>query len=149
MLPKNDKGIHRTTESAFVWHGPHRSLTSSTILLSLLLLVSGRTLPSRCIVMKDTFNRVRCLATVRGTHTHTGERDLWSTPLRKAQVAWYTVPSFIRIGSASHRLKGDTDRQHADLVNLLLSAKNEGSRVKAAFWVMYYDWRSVGQSVLV
>jgi hypothetical protein len=51
--------------------------------------VSTKPLPSND--RKIFSEPIRCLATIKGyTDTQTNERDLWSTPLRWARVAWYT-----------------------------------------------------------
>jgi hypothetical protein len=58
------------------------------------------------------------------TDTQTDGRDLWSTPLKWAQVSWYTyIPSIIKIGSAIQKLiEGDTEthRQHGNHISLVL-----------------------------
>jgi hypothetical protein len=79
LLPGNDRGIHKQA---------HRLMRPTILLLLRVFNVMRKCLPCRCLAMKGGiyFTESRNDRKDIHTDTQTDGRDLWSTPLRWAQV---------------------------------------------------------------
>jgi hypothetical protein len=72
----------------------HRHTRPTVLLLLHEFVAAGKCLPSRCLATKGGIHFIEPLPSNDKSDTHTDtqtdEKDLWSTPLRWAQMPWYT-----------------------------------------------------------
>jgi hypothetical protein len=66
--------------------------SNSSSIVACVLFVALKFLPSRCLWTTREFLLSRCLTATEDTYmdTQNGGKDLWSRPLRWAQMSWYT-----------------------------------------------------------
>jgi hypothetical protein len=119
LLPSNDRGIHRSTDSLLIRLGPHR-ISRLTILLLLRVFVAAETcVLSRCVDTKEGLHFIEPLLSKGMRHTHTDTqtdgRHLWSTPLRWAQVPYHT--KFQHFGSGIRKLMKGGSQSHTMMVS--------------------------------
>jgi hypothetical protein len=105
-------------------HWPIENYPSSISSIVACICCRGNTstepLPSRC----------------KGIQTQTDRRDLLNTPLRWAQVSWCTCQVSWRLVQAFKIWWGihtQTQREHGDLICLILVFQNKESRLKTQF----------------
>jgi hypothetical protein len=116
-------------------HGKHVSAARDTDATIEDVVYSARPLLGNCTVnpfqqkLINMQQYINCLrSNSRGCNVGTTDRrNLWSTPLRWARVAWYNIRSFINIGSGIQKLLGgihiQTHKEYVDLRSLFYFSK--------------------------